>query len=181
VLIGSLLSVLGNGLLVGGLDVVDANEVVGPSGEEVGASLVPGEGSAAEVLLGGDFVSLHGAGADVLQELVAWQVENLNALLGTDDEPVESLGEENAVDWRIAVAAGEPLALDEVPDHDLTVTGSGSEVAGAMDHVEGVDLGLVSREGVHEGHVEVVPNLDGLIPRGSHADCWLRSVVELDA
>jgi len=173
--------VLGDGLLVGGLDLVDTDEVVGPSRVEVGAGLVPGEGSAAEVLLGRDFIGLHGASADVLQELVAWQVENLDALLGTDDEPVEFLGEENAVDWGFAVAAGEPLALNEVPDHDLTVTGSGGEVAGAVDHVEGVDLGLVSGESVHEGHVQVVPDLDGLIPRGSHADGWLLGVVELNA
>jgi len=42
-------------------------------------------------------------------------------------------------------------------------------------------LGLVSHEGVHELHVGVVPNLDGLIPRGGNADSGLLSVVESDA
>ena len=36
-------------------------------------------------------------------------------------------------------------------------------------------------EGVEEGHVKVVPNLDGLIPRGSHSDSGFLGVVESDA
>jgi hypothetical protein len=50
-----------------------------------------------------------------------------------------------------------------------------------VDHIEGSDLSLVSGEGVHEGHVEVVPDLDGLVPRSSDADGGLGGVVELDA
>jgi hypothetical protein len=50
-----------------------------------------------------------------------------------------------------------------------------------VDHIKGVDLSLVASEGVHESHVKVVPDLDGLVPGSSHADCWFSSVVELDA
>ena len=50
-----------------------------------------------------------------------------------------------------------------------------------MDHIKSVDLSLVTSEGVHKGHVKVIPNLDGLVPRGSDANCWLGGVVELDA
>ena len=155
--------------------------VVGPAGVEVGLALGPGEGEARKGLLGSGLVALHGGGGDlVLDELLLGEVEDLDAGLGGNDQPVELLGEEDGVDWGVAVVLGEPLALDDVPDHDHTVTGAGSEVAGAMDHVEGVDLGLVSREGVHEGHVEVVPNLDGLIPRGGDAESGLLGVVETD-
>ena len=50
-----------------------------------------------------------------------------------------------------------------------------------MHHIESVDLGFVASEGVHQSHVEIVPNLDGLIPRGGHTDSWLLGVVELNA
>jgi len=76
--------------------------------------------------------------------------------------------------------AGEPFSLDEIPNHDLSVVRSGSEVRGVVDHIDGVDLGFVSHEGVHELHVGVVPDLDGLIPRGGDADSGLLGVVESD-
>lgn len=147
----------------------------------MGTVLGPSEGGAAKVLLGGGLVGLHGGLGDVGKELLGGKVEDLDTVLGTNDEPVESLGEEDAVNGGLAIVGGEPLALDEVPNHDGAVTGSGGEVGGTVDHVEGVDLGLVSSEGVHEGHVQVVPDLDGLIPGGGDADSGLGGVVELDA
>ena len=45
-------------------------------------------------------------------------------VLGADHEPVKLLGEEDAVDWGFAVAGGQELALDEVPDHNLAVVGA---------------------------------------------------------
>lgn len=42
-------------------------------------------------------------------------------------------------------------------------------------------MGLVTGESKHEGHVEVVPNFDSLIPRSSDANGWLCCVVELNA
>lgn len=163
------------------LDLVDTDVVVRPSSEEESAGLVPGEGSAGESLLGADLVGLHGNLGDLLEELGGGEVEDLDASLSSDNEPVELLGEEDAVDGGLEVGLGQVLALDEVPDDDLTVTGAGGEVRGAVDHVEGVDLSLVSGEGVHEVHVQVVPNLDGSVPRGGNADGRLGSVVELDA
>jgi len=74
----------------------------------------------------------------------------------------------------------EPLALDDVPDHDLTVTGAGGEEGGVLNDIKGGNLSLVTGEGVKEGHVEVIPDLDGLIPRGSDAESGLASVVETD-
>jgi len=73
------------------------------------------------------------------------------------------------------------LAFNQVPDHDLTVVRSGCEVREVVDHIDGVDLGFVSDEGVHELHVGVVPNLDGLIPRGGDAESGLVGVVESNA
>lgn len=163
------------------LNSVHTDEVVGPASEEQGTVLVPGQRGAAEGLLGVSLVGLHGGLGDLLEDLGAGQVKNLDTVLGTDDQPVELLGEEHAVDGGLEVLAGEPLALEEVPDDDVTVTGSRGEVGGTVDHVEGVNLSLVAGESVHEVHVQVVPDLDGSIPRGSHADGRLLGVVELDA
>ena len=89
------------------------------------AGLGPGQGEAGEVLLGGGLVALHGGGGDdVLDELLLGEVEDLDAALGGDDEPVELLGEEDGVDGGVAVVLSEPLALDDVPDHDLAVAGA---------------------------------------------------------
>jgi len=71
-------------------------------------------------------------------------------------------------------------SLNEIPDEDVAIEGTGSQVVGTVNHVEGGDLGLVSNESVHKGHVLVVPDLDGLVPRGSHANSGLGGVVELD-
>jgi len=70
----------------------------------VGAGLGPGERCAAEKLLLGAtlLVGLEGDSGDVvLDELLLWEVENLDAGLCGDDQPVESLGEEDAVDWGV--------------------------------------------------------------------------------
>jgi len=156
--------------------------IVGPSSEEVCSRLAPGERLAGEWLLGGALVWLGGSGGDVvLDKLVWWEVEDLDASLSSDDEPVELLGEEYAVDWGVAVTLGEPFSVDNVPDHDHTITGAGGEVGGVLNDIEGGNLSLVSSECVHKGHVEVVPHLDGLVPRGSDADGWLLCVVESDA
>jgi len=138
--------------------------VVGPARVEVRAGLVPGERRAAQLLLRGSFVGKHGLLFDRLHELGGREVKDLDALLSSDDQPVELLREEDAVNRGLAVDLSEPLALDEVPDHDESVAGAGSEVGRAENHVESVDLSLVADEGVHQSHVRVVPNLDGLVP-----------------
>ena len=166
---------------IGGVDLEDTDVVIGPAGVKVGTGLGPGEGGAAKELLGvlAGLVGLHGDSGDVvLDELLLGEVEDLDAGLGGDNQPVESLGEENAVDWGVALVLGEPLALDDIPDHDSTVTGAGGEEGRVLDDIKGGNLSLVSSEGVEEGHVEVIPDLDGLIPRGGDAESGLSSVVE---
>jgi len=164
-------------------DPVYTDVVVGPAWVKMGASFVPCKGGATEVLLWleGNIVGVDRNFLDVLEVLLAGEVQNFDSLLGTNNEPVELLGEKNAVNWCLAVTGGEELACYEVPDHNLTVTGAWSEVGRTVDHIKGVDLSLVASEGVHESHVKVVPDLDGLVPGSSHADCWFSSVVELDA
>ena len=173
-------SLVGSAGLVG-VDLVNTDVVVGPAGVKVSARLGPGEGGAAEELLGGGLVLFLGGGDDVfLDELLLGEVEDLDAGLGGNDEPVETLGEEDGVDGGVAVVLGEPLALDDVPNHDLAVTGAGGEEGGVLDDIEGRDLSLVTLAGVEEGHVEVIPDLDGLIPRGGDAESGLLGVVETD-
>lgn len=143
------------------------------------ARLGPGKGLAGEWLVGVALVLLLGGSDDVvLDELGVWQVEDLDSLLGGDEKPEKLWREEDAVDWRIAILVGEPLSANNVPDHNHTVVGAGSEVGRVVNEIEGGDLRVVSLEGVEQAHVGVVPNLDGLIPRGSHAKSWLLGVVE---
>jgi len=175
------------------VNLVDSDEVIRETGVEFVVRLVPGEGSARDVLGGSDLVvgsggleggalvGEHGGLLDLLDVSGGGEVEDLDAFLSSDDDPVEFLGEEDAVNGAVVLVRGEPLALDDIPDHNLTVVRSGGEVGGVVDHVDGVNLGLVSHEGVHELHVGVVPDLDGLIPRGGDADGGLGLVVESDA
>ena len=155
--------------------------VVGPARVEVGLGLGPGQGEAAEGLLGSALVVLHRGSSDlILNELLLGEVKDLDAALGGNDQPVELLGEENGVDGGVAVVLGEPLALDDIPDHDHTIAGAGGEEGGVLDDIKGGNLSLVTTEGVEKGHVEVIPNLDGLIPGGGDAKSGLLGVVESD-
>ena len=110
-----------------------------------------------------------------------WQIKDLDSLFGCNDEPIKLLGEEHAVYWGVAVTLSEPLSVDNVPDHDHTVAGSRCEVCRVFDNVKSGNLSLVTSEGVHEGHVQIVPHLDGLVPGGSDADGRFLSMVESDA
>jgi len=164
------------------LNVVDADGVVGPAGVEGHGVLGPGEGGATSVLGGAALlVGLHGLGRDVLDELLLGDIENADAVLSADNEPVQLLGEEDGVDGRFSIELQEHETLNEIPDHNVAVKRAGGKIVGAVDHIEGGDLTLVAQESVHQGHVLVVPNLDGLVPRGSDADSGLGGVVELDA
>lgn len=106
------------------------------------------------------------------------QIEDLDASLGGNDEPVEALREEDAVDGGVALLLGEPLAVDDVPHHDLAVARPRCQVGRVLHDVEGGNLSSVSLEGVLECHVNVVPNLDGLVPGGGDAQAGLLGVVE---
>jgi len=163
------------------LNFVYTDSVVTPSGEEMSSRLAPGERLASKCLLGIALVWLHRGSSDIiLDELVWWKIEDLDSLLGCNDEPIKLLGEEHAVYWGVAVTLSEPLSVDNVPDHDHAIAGSRCEVCRVFDNVKSGNLSLVTSEGVHEGHIEIVPHLDSLVPGGGDADGWLLSVVESD-
>lgn len=167
---------------VGGDDLVDSDVVVGETGEEQVSALVPCETGAADGLgvLGG-VGAFHGGGLELHDELFGGEVPHADAGLGSEDEPVLLGGEEHAVDGRLNVGLSEELAVDEVPDDGEAVLATGSEVGGLGGHVEGVDLSLVSHEGVLQAHGLVVPDLDGLVPGGADDDGVLGVLVEFDA
>ena len=52
------------------------------------------------------------------------QVEDSDSLVGSNDQPVQLLGEEDNVDWGLAVNLGQVGASFEVPAHDSAVTGA---------------------------------------------------------
>jgi len=79
-------SLVGGSTRVVGVDLVDADMVVGPARVEVGSGLGPSEGGAAEELLGTGLVLLKGVSDDVvLDELLLGEVKNLDASLGGND------------------------------------------------------------------------------------------------
>jgi len=79
-------SLVSGGTRVVGVDLVDSDVVVGPTGVEVGSGLGPSEGGAAEELLGTGLVLLKGVSDDVvLDELLLGEVKNLDASLGGND------------------------------------------------------------------------------------------------
>ena len=59
-------------------------------------------------------------------------------------------------------------SFNKVPDVDFTVSTTGGDEVGVWCKIEGVDLSFMSNESVHEGHDGVIPDLDGLIPRGGN-------------
>jgi len=166
------------------VEFVDSDVVVGPTCVEDGAVLGPCEGGATKESLGfeGNVVGVDVWNfLDFLDQLLVGQVEHSDSLVGSNDQPVQLLGEEDNVDWWLAVDLSQVGTSLEVPAHDGSVTGAWGEILGVLDHVDGVDLGLVSRESVQELHVKIVPHLDGLVPWGSHNECWWFLVEELNA
>jgi len=133
-------------------------------------------------LLGGLTIDNGGGnswwGLVLVDELLVWEVIDSDTLLGTNNEPVDLGGEEDNVNWGLSIDFLEMSSLNEVPDVDLTVSTTGGDEVGIWCEVKSVDLGLVSNEGVHEGHDGVIPNLDGLIPRGRDDD-WGLDIVEV--
>ena len=49
-----------------------------------------------------------------------------------------------------------------------------------MNHVECVDLSLVACKGVHQRHVSVFPDFDGLVPGCGDANAGFLGVEEFD-
>lgn len=91
--------------------MVNADVVIGEASIELVIALVPGERGAADVL-GLDVLALLGAGLGIvaligehggllnlLDVTGLRQVKDLDTILTADNNPVEFLGEENAVDW----------------------------------------------------------------------------------
>lgn len=162
-------------------DLVDSDVVVVETSEEEVSALVPGQAGATNgglLLLSG---GIDGGGLDVNDELLWRKIPNLDAVLGSQNQPVLLGGEENAVDGAVNFSLSEELALNEVPDDSETVFASWSQVRSLGGHVEWVDLRFVANEGVLEGHSLVVPHLDGLVPWSADNDGVLGILVEFNA
>jgi len=174
---------------VGVDDTENSDDVIGETGVEVLLVLGPDEGSAANwgwglsvllVLFGINDLGLINFSDDLISvdELSSGKIIDSDTVLGTDDEPVELGGEEDNIDGALSIDFIKMSSFGEVPDVDLTVSASGGNEVGVGSQIEGVDLSLMSDEGVHEGHDLVIPDLDGLVPRGGDND-WLLDILEI--
>ena len=139
--------------------------------------LGPDEGGATDQGISSGFTVKRGSFISV-NELLVWEIVDLDTLLGTNDEPVKLGGEEDNVNWALGVDLFEMSSFNEVPDVDLTVSTTGGDEVGVWGEIKGVDLSFMSDQSVHEGHDGVIPDLDGLIPRGGDND-WLLDIVEV--
>jgi len=113
-----------------------------------------------------------------VNEFLVWEVINLDTFFGTNNKPVDLGGEEDNVNWGFSIDLFKMSSFNKVPDIDFTVSTTGGDEVGVWSKVEGVDLSFMSYESVHEGHDGVIPDLDGLIPRGGDND-WLLDIVEV--
>jgi len=173
--------------LVGVDDGENSDDTIGETGVEVLLILGPDEGSTSDLglWLGGDLLLTFGGGVGLLgwddvfiDEFLAWEIVDSDTGFGTDDEPVDLGGEDDNVDWGFGVNFFKMSTFDEVPDVNLTVSTTGGDEVGVDGEINGVDLSLVSNEGVHEGHHLVIPDIDGLIPGGRDND-WGSDIVEV--
>ena len=161
---------------VGVDDGENSDGSVGETGIEMLLVLGPDEGGATN---GGWWlvVSLLGISRDLgwvrwslveVDELLVREIVDLDTFFGTNNEPVDLGGEEDDVNWGFSINLFEMSSFDEVPDVDLTVSTTGGDEVGVWCEIKGVDLSFMSNKGVHERHDGVIPDLDGLIPRGGN-------------
>ena len=163
---------------VGGVDdSQDSDEAIGETGVQVVLVLGPDEGGATDQGISSGFTVKRGSFISV-NELLVWEIVDLDAVFGTNNEPVELRGEQDNVDWGFSINLFEMSSFNQVPDIDFTVSTSGGNEVSVWCKIKSVDLSFVSDEGVLEGHDGVIPDLDGLIPRGGDND-WLLDIVEV--
>ena len=149
---------------LGGVDDgKNSDESISETSIKVLLVLGPDEGSAANWCVS-SLESVEASWLVSIDEALVWEIVDLDAVLGTNNEPEELGGEENNVDGGFSVDFLEMSSLNKVPDVDFTVSTTGSDEVGVWCEIKGVDLGLVSNKGVLESHDGVVPDLDGLIP-----------------
>jgi len=158
-------------------DSEDSDESIGETGVQVLLVLGPDEGGATDLGLGSLLV-VEGGGFVSVDEALVWEVIDSDSVLGTNDEPEELGSEKDDVNWGLSVDLLEVSSFNKVPDVDLSVSSTGSDEVGVWSQVEGVDLSVVSNEGVLKLHCGVVPDLDGSVP-GGRDDDWGLDVVEV--
>lgn len=165
----------------GNNDLVDSDISIGETGEEEVSWFVPCETGAANWFLLLFVLWINWGGLEVNNEFFAWQVPDLNSGFSTQYEPVFLGSEENAVDGWVDFSLSEVLSFNQVPDDCETVFATRGEIRGLWSHIERVNLGLVSNEGVLKAHGLVIPDLDSLVPRGGDNNWVLGILVELNA
>ena len=109
------------GCSCGGNDLVDTDVVVSESSEQEVAFFVPCEAGAADGSFAHLLVGVEWGGHNVGDECFGWEIPNLNTLLGSEDEPVFSRGEENAVNGAVDLSLTQVFAFNEVPDKSETI------------------------------------------------------------
>jgi hypothetical protein len=143
-----------------------SDDTVGETSEKSLAESVPGEGSALGILSLGTFYLSDGFSFnDANGSLrLTHEVEDLDALVCTDGDPLELRIECDLVDGGTSVEfSGRVGEVEDIPDEEFLVFATCSEVLSVGGDGKIVNVGLVSLERVSDLEVSV-PNLESAVP-----------------
>lgn len=149
--------------------MVDSDETIRESGEQLLSDGVPGEGGTGgslRLLSSGSL--LEGLSLDVGDGLLAGvdEIPDLDSVLSSDGDPLHLGVEGDGVDDSSGlVESGVVREIRDGPDLELLVSSSGGDVGGEGGDAEGVDVSVVSLEGVSDLELGV-PDLESSVPTG---------------
>ena len=141
------------------------NEVIGETGEQLGAVLVPGqaEGGMAFTALG-DLLFLGEGQISVRLVFVTHQVPDLHSVLGGHADPLQLVVEQDLVDFSLGVNGADGfLQVSHIPEVQNLILATSGQVLGVGGDGDGVDLTVVGLESVSDLEVDV-PDLETTIP-----------------
>jgi hypothetical protein len=146
--------------------VVDTDQVVGVTGEEISAISRPCEAGAVRDLR---VLAYRGnIKLDLVDHALGLQVPDLDALGGGGAQPISVGREHKGVDDVTSLKRVESLALGKVPEHGSTVLATGSAKGSIGGDGHGVEVSVVADKVGAELAVGERPDLDESVPASGH-------------
>jgi hypothetical protein len=148
--------------------VVNSDQVISVTSEEVSSISRPGEASA--VWNNGVLSNWWNIQLDFINHAFGFQIPNLDALGCGSAEPVSVGGEDKGVDNITGLKRVKSLALSKIPQHSNTIFTTRGTEGSIWGNSNSVQVSGVSREVGAEFAVAERPNLDKLIPTSRNND-----------
>jgi hypothetical protein len=141
------------------------NEVIGETGIQLGAVLVPGqaEGGVAFATLG-DLLFLGEGQVSVRLIFVTHQVPDLHSVLGGHTNPLQLVVEKDLVHFALGINGADGfLEVSHIPEVKDLILATSGQVLGVGGDSDGVDLTIMGLEGVSDLEISV-PDLESSVP-----------------